>query len=116
MQNETHVSVNHRDAVMNFVTSLRQTLPHIHLEFVMFLKEMNDNVKLGLQPRPTNFTTHVRVIRWFVDKRSLDPKHAKHAQHYHTLVMSYIKTIAVHDSHPNASVDFLLYAGYLLLS
>jgi hypothetical protein len=113
MQQQTHVSVDHRDAVMRFVTSLRQTLPHIHMEFVNFLKEMNDSVKLGIEPRPTNFTTHVRVIKWFVAKRALEPKHAKH---YHTLVMSYIKTIAVHDSHANASVDFLLYAGYLLLT
>jgi len=113
MQHETHVPVNHRNAVMRFVASLRQILPHIHIEFVTFLKEMNDNVKLGIQPRPTNFETHVRVIKWFVAKRALDPKHD---QHYHTLVISYIKTIAVHDSHTNASVDFLLYAGYLLLS
>lgn len=107
-----HAPVNHRDAVMKFITTLRQALPHEHVEFVLFLKGMWDKAQLPA-PRPSNFTTHVRVIQWFVAKRALDHKHA---ERYHTLLMSYITSIAVYDTDPREPVDFLLYAGYLLLT
>jgi hypothetical protein len=103
-------TVNHRDAVMKFIISLRQALPHVHIQFVAFLKDMYETAKVA-PTRPTNFTTHSRVIRWFVEHRRKDPKNA---QHYHTLAMSYIRSIAVHDTLPSESIDFLVYAGYLL--
>ena len=108
--NPQHAPVNHRDAVMKFIAALRKALPHMHVEFVSFLKEMYDRANIT-RKRPTNFTTHSLVIRWFVDQRRRD---TKNAEHYHTLALAYIRTIAVHDTLPAASLDFLLYAGYLL--
>jgi len=107
---DQHVPVNHRDAVMNFITQLRKTIPHQHHAFVEFLREMNQHAKRQ-KTRPTNFATHSLVIRWFVEQGRGD---TKNAQHYHTLPLAYIHTIALHDTPPDASIDLLLYAGYLL--
>lgn len=104
------VSVDHRDVVLKFITSLREAIPHRHFEFVTFLSEMYESSKLA-PTRPTNFTTHTRVILWFVENSKKDHQNA---QRYHTLVMSYINSIAFHDTLPNARIDFLIYAGHLL--